>query len=213
MDEIFNEAYYSKKEKKPVFEDDTDIECIDSDYGESMKNNSDTEINSTNSKKNQMKSKKNIPVKLLGKEKENRKRKLDFMLDQHYNVLLSYKISNFVLLYQVNIKKSGTFRYNKVDPYIFGLSHADILYANDAELNEFVSLKKLTPYKNEKLQEKDRKKYGKKKRLKEWRKKVWGEYLDDQDIVEKSNTDMSNDKKNIRKKDVQGITGSFFRTC
>ncbi|EMR10525.1 hypothetical protein PNEG_01235 [Pneumocystis murina B123] len=183
MDKIFNEAYYSKKEKKPVFEDDTDIECIDSDYGESLKNYSDVEINSTNSQKNQMKSKKNISaVKLSKKEKEDRKRKLDFMLGQHYNV---------------NIKKSGTFKYNKVDPYIFGLNHADILYANDAELNEFVSLKKLTPYRNKKLQEKDKKKYGKKKRLKEWRKKVWGEYLDNQDIVEKSNTNMFNDKKDI----------------
>ncbi|KTW31490.1 hypothetical protein T552_04054 [Pneumocystis carinii B80] len=188
MDEIFNEAYYSKKEKKPVFEDDTDIECIDSDYGEPMKNNSDTEINSIVSQENQMKSKKNISAaKLLKKEKENRKRKLDFMLDQHYNV---------------NIKKTGTFKYNNVDTYNFGLNHADILYANDAELNEFVSLKKLTPYKNEKLQEKDRKKYGRKKRLKEWRKKVWGEYLDNHDIVENNNTNMSNDKKFRRKKDV-----------
>lgn len=191
MDEIFNEAYYSKKEKKPVFEDDTDIDDIDSDYGKPLKGNIDTKIHSKNSEGTQTNSKLDISlVKLSKKEKENRKRKFDSIVDQHYNI--------------IRIKEGGTFKYNQVDPYVFGLSHADILYANDAELNEFVSLKKLTPYKNEKVKERDKKKYGKKKRLKEWRKKVWGEYFDNQDdntTFEKSNANIvSNDRKIIKKK-------------
>ncbi|KAG5437129.1 hypothetical protein PCANB_001105 [Pneumocystis canis] len=184
MDEIFNEAYYKKKEKKPVFEDDIDITDIDPNYENPLKD--DIKNSSTEFQKDQIKSQRNtLFTKLSKKEKENRKKKLDSMLDQHYN-----------------IKGSGTFKYHQVDPYVFGLTYADILYANDAELNEFVSLKKLTPYKNKEMQERDKKKYGKKKRLKEWRKKVWGEYLDNQGniIVEKNDTNTIYSGKESKKR-------------
>ncbi|KAG4306271.1 hypothetical protein PORY_000259 [Pneumocystis oryctolagi] len=188
MDEIFNEAYYNKKEKKPVFEDDIDIRDIDPNCDEPLKDNTDIQTNLMKSQKDKEKLEKNILVpKLSKKEKETRKRKLESMLDQHYHIL--------------NIKKNGTFKYQEVDPYVFGLSRADILYANDAELNEYVSLKKFTPYKNKELHEKDKKKYGKKKRLKEWRKRIWGEYFDNHDtIIENNNTNaVSNDKKVSKK--------------
>jgi protein KRI1 len=44
------------------------------------------------------------------------------------------------------------------------------LTASDAQLNEFVGLKKLAPYRPQKAKEGDLRKYGKKKRLREWRK-------------------------------------------
>lgn len=48
----------------------------------------------------------------------------------------------------------------------------EILTASDAQLNEFVGLKKLAPYRAPEVKEADKRKYGKKKRLREWRKKV-----------------------------------------
>jgi len=47
-------------------------------------------------------------------------------------------------------------------------------------LNEFVGLKKLAPYRSHDLKEGDHRKYGKKKRLREWRKKVQQEGEDEQ---------------------------------
>ena len=48
----------------------------------------------------------------------------------------------------------------------------EILTATDAQLNEFVGLKKLGPYRSQDVKMRDKKKYGKKRRLKEWRRKV-----------------------------------------
>ena len=48
----------------------------------------------------------------------------------------------------------------------------EILTASDAQLNEFVGLKKLAPYRDHDLRVRDERKYGKKKRLREWRKRV-----------------------------------------
>ena len=64
------------------------------------------------------------------------------------------------------------FRYREVSPAAFGLTPLDILTASDAQLNEFIGLKKLAPYRAHEAKQGDRQKYGKKKRLREWRKKV-----------------------------------------
>jgi protein KRI1 len=47
-------------------------------------------------------------------------------------------------------------------------------------LNEFVGLKKLAPYRPHEVKLGDQRKYGKKKRLREWRKKVQEEGEDEQ---------------------------------
>ena len=47
-------------------------------------------------------------------------------------------------------------------------------------MNEFVGLKKLAPYRGYEVKQRDLKKYGKKKRLREWRKKVQDEGEDEQ---------------------------------
>jgi protein KRI1 len=60
------------------------------------------------------------------------------------------------------------------------LSPLEILTASDAQLNEFVGLKKLAPYRSYEAKEGDLRKYGKKKRLREWRKKVKEEGEDEQ---------------------------------
>lgn len=67
-----------------------------------------------------------------------------------------------------------------MSPTTFGLTSLEILTASDSQLNEFVGLKKLAPYRPQNVKEGDLRKYGKKKRLREWRKKVQEEGEDEQ---------------------------------
>ncbi|KAH3679895.1 hypothetical protein WICMUC_000638 [Wickerhamomyces mucosus] len=70
-------------------------------------------------------------------------------------------------------EKKETFKYREVSPESFGLTTREILIADDAELNEFIGLKKFAPYRPKEQRVKDRRKYAKKKQLKDWRKKVF----------------------------------------
>ena len=102
-----------------------------------------------------------------------------------------------------------------MSPQTFGLTPLDILAASDAQLNEFVGLKKLAPYRSRAAKEGDAKKYGKKRRLREWRKKIKEEGEDMQiramlrkenpeppDIVEPPNEPKK--KRKSRKKENNG---------
>ena len=80
--------------------------------------------------------------------------------------------------------------------------------ASDAQLNDYVGLKKLAPYRSQSLKEGDRRKYGKKKRLREWRKKVKEEGQDEEIMAtlklektaENKNSDMAERKKRKSRK-------------
>jgi len=71
-------------------------------------------------------------------------------------------------------QRQAPFRYREVSPSAFGLTTLDILGADDAQLNEFVGLKKLGAYRDPVRKSKDKKKFGKKYRLKTWRRDVFG---------------------------------------
>lgn len=67
------------------------------------------------------------------------------------------------------------FRYRETSPQTFGLTPRDILLApSDAALNEFVGLKKLATFRDREKKQKDKKRLGKKARLREWRREVFG---------------------------------------
>ncbi|KAF2400300.1 Krr1-domain-containing protein [Trichodelitschia bisporula] len=66
------------------------------------------------------------------------------------------------------------FRYRETSPTTFGLTAADILAADDAQLNQFVGLKKLAAFRDPQRKSKDKKKLGKKARLRQWRKETFG---------------------------------------
>lgn len=70
-------------------------------------------------------------------------------------------------------KEHIPFRYRETSPTTYGLTPLDILTASDSQLNTFVGLKKLTPFRDEERKAKDRKKVSKKGRLREWRKEVY----------------------------------------
>lgn len=70
---------------------------------------------------------------------------------------------------------SSGFRYRETSPQSFGLTTRDILLApTDAALNEFAGLKKLATFRDAEKKRKDRKRLGKKARLREWRRDVFG---------------------------------------
>lgn len=67
------------------------------------------------------------------------------------------------------------FRYRETSPQSFGLTPRDILLApSDAALNEFAGLKKLATFRDADKKKKDKKHLGKKARLREWRREVFG---------------------------------------
>jgi protein KRI1 len=66
------------------------------------------------------------------------------------------------------------FRYRETSPNSFGLTPLDILGASDAQLNQFAGLKKLATFRNEEWKRRDKKKLGKKARLRMWRRETFG---------------------------------------
>ncbi|KAK4156055.1 KRI1-like family C-terminal-domain-containing protein [Chaetomidium leptoderma] len=69
----------------------------------------------------------------------------------------------------------GGFRYRETSPTSFGLTARDILLApNDTVLNEFAGLKKLATFRDAEKKRKDKKRLGKKARLRQWRRETFG---------------------------------------
>ena len=66
------------------------------------------------------------------------------------------------------------FGYRETRAESFGLTTRDILMASDADLNQFAGLKKLAHFRPEDKQAKDRKRLGKKARLRQWRRDTFG---------------------------------------
>ncbi|KAE9972098.1 hypothetical protein BLS_004189 [Venturia inaequalis] len=71
-------------------------------------------------------------------------------------------------------KNFTPFRYRETSPVTFGLTPLDILVANDSQLNEFAGLKKLAAFRDPERKKMDKKKLGKKARLRQWRKDTFG---------------------------------------
>ncbi len=66
------------------------------------------------------------------------------------------------------------FRYRETSPNSFGLTPLDIFGASDVQLNQFAGLKKLSTFRNEEWKKRDKKKLGKKARLRMWRRETFG---------------------------------------
>ncbi|KAK3332532.1 KRI1-like family C-terminal-domain-containing protein [Cercophora scortea] len=72
-------------------------------------------------------------------------------------------------------KSTGGFRYRETSPNVFGMTPRDILLApSDAALNEFAGLKKLATFRDAEKKRKDKKRLGKKARLRQWRRETFG---------------------------------------
>ena len=94
------------------------------------------------------------------------RRKIEQLVDQHIDV--EEKLSNF------GKKHSGYFRYRETSPTAYGLTAQDILMASDSQLNQYAGLKKMAAFRDAEKKKKDKKRLGKKARLRQWRKETFG---------------------------------------
>ncbi|EPY54088.1 krr family protein [Schizosaccharomyces cryophilus OY26] len=164
MAQIFNDKYYKDdSDKKPEFEDDIDVDDLAApeDNNDSQVNGNVADLPSDPEAVDEPGSQKKTK-RQSRKEAKNKKRKIEEYVDEKYGV-------------PEPVASSGSqFRYRQVAPETFGMDVLDILNASDSDLNKYVGLKKLMPYRTPDQIEKDKKKFGKKKRLREWKKEVFG---------------------------------------
>ncbi len=172
-----------KKVKKPKWDDDIDIKDIIPDFvdeleevdkafslstdeaqaGDEVEGSDDDE---TGAKKK--KSSKDRKSELSAKKKAARleRKKIEELVDAKLDV-------NHAIL-PTKGKTKSVFRYRETSPTSFGLNARDILMADDTALNNFVGLKKMATFRDAEKKRKDKKRLGKKARLREWRKETFG---------------------------------------
>lgn len=88
--------------------------------------------------------------------------------------IVEHKLSEDQKLSSFRAKNAGHFRYRETSPLTFGLSSNDILLATDSQLNQFAGLKKMAAFRDKEKKKKDKKRLGKKARLRQWRKETFG---------------------------------------
>ncbi|KAI1752291.1 KRI1-like family C-terminal-domain-containing protein [Xylaria castorea] len=199
MNKFFNDEYYaeadegfnggdtaegSEKAKKPKWDDDIDIEDLvpdvdeeeqpkftltDDEAAEEEPEEDDEDVPAAKRQKTTKERKK----ERLASQKDARKEraKLEAIIDAHMNLE-----DPEILRGATSSKEPGapSFGYIETKPESFGLTTRDILMASDADLNSFVGLKKLAHWRDPEKQSKDRKRLGKKARLRQWRKETFG---------------------------------------
>lgn len=187
MRERFGDKYYDTKgrPKKPTFDDDIDINDIvpdfeddavnedeeyDDEEGGIKLNAEDEEMEDAEDAAEEKPAKKKSKKELL-KEKQAKKakerstrRKVERFVEE-----------NFDFDSELPGSKTSGFRYRETTPETYGLDMLDILAADDADLNAYAGLKKLAPFRDPAKKQKDKKRYAKKKLLKQWRKEVFGD--------------------------------------
>ncbi|KAF2966867.1 hypothetical protein GQX73_g6703 [Xylaria multiplex] len=197
MKKFFNDEYYAegdegsgdedapegskKKAKKPKWDDDIDIKDLIPDFEDEERQKftltddeaaeEELEDDEDAPAAKRQKTTKERKKERLASQKEARKEraKLEALVDAHMS------LENPEVL-ATSSKNAGlpSFRYMDTKPEAFGLTTRDILMASDADLNSFVGLKKLAHWRDPEKQAKDRKRLGKKARLRQWRKDTFG---------------------------------------
>ncbi|KAB2572894.1 KRR1 interacting protein 1 subgroup [Lasiodiplodia theobromae] len=174
----------NKKPKKPTWDDDIDIKDIIPDFeddeeapaftlsgdedeedgGVQLPNdNAEGSDEETVSKKKKKSKKDEIDAKRAARRE---RRIIESLVDQNIDVELAAKQTE---------NAPARFRYRETSPTTFGLTARDILLADDAQLNQFAGLKKMASWRDPEKKKKDKKKLGKKARLREWRKETFGD--------------------------------------
>ncbi|KAH7001944.1 KRI1-like family C-terminal-domain-containing protein [Ilyonectria destructans] len=166
--------------KKPKWEDDIDINDIVSDFEEDEEKPkislSDAEGDDAEDEEGEdedgppSKKRKTADHKRNRQESQKKARqersKLEALVDS------KLELTNHALLNQPN---HTPFRYRETSPQSFGMTPRDILLApSDQVLNEFAGLKKLATFRDEEKKRRDRKTLGKKARLRQWRRGIFG---------------------------------------
>ena len=100
------------------------------------------------------------------KETRLERRKIEQLVDA--SIKVDETLSNF------SKKHAGHFRYRETSPIAYGLTPHDILMASDSQLNQYAGLKKMAAFRDSDKKRKDKKRFGKKARLRQWRKETFG---------------------------------------
>ncbi|KAF6222840.1 hypothetical protein HO133_000891 [Letharia lupina] len=100
------------------------------------------------------------------KEARLERRKIEQLVDE--SIKVDETLSNF------SKKHAGHFRYRETSPIAYGLTPHDILMASDSQLNQYAGLKKMAAFRDSDKKKKDKKRLGKKARLRQWRKETFG---------------------------------------
>ena len=185
-----NGACMSKKPraKKPKWEDDIDIDDLVLDF--QGQNNVEaapfslsddeapaqahvTQINRTHNVKD-LESRRNSQIKDQ-KRQRNERDKQARRERRHIENLVNERLEKEEILANAAPKHQGRFRYRETSPVTYGMTTADILMASDAQLNQYAGLKKLASFRAPDQKSKDKRRLGKKARLRQWRKEAFGD--------------------------------------
>ena len=178
------EGKSKRKIKKPKWEDDIDIndlvpdfdaaECDKAEFpltdDEITANGVPTEVSDSHSVAKSKLKPKSIKRRECDESKKKtrlERRKIERLVDESMQV--DETLSNF------SKKHAGHFRYRETSPTAYGLTPNDILMASDSQLNQYAGLKKLAAFRDLGKKRKDKKKLGKKARLRQWRKETFGD--------------------------------------
>ncbi|KAL2159560.1 hypothetical protein VTH06DRAFT_2129 [Thermothelomyces fergusii] len=187
-----------KKPKKPKWDDDIDINDIVPDFDDSAKpaitlsdeeagaaaaaaaensgDDGESASDGSDDSDGERPAKKRKTSKEIKKERMQAKREARAELAKiEAFVDTKMELENPRALQSAGKKATGGFRYRETSPQSFGLTARDILLApSDAALNQFAGLKKLATFRDEEKKRRDRKKLGKKARLRKWRRETFG---------------------------------------
>ncbi|CCE82565.1 Piso0_002295 [Millerozyma farinosa CBS 7064] len=184
MSRIFDESYYDVDGEKPEWNDElinntsnqkegdqgaVDQTLENDDEQDDAKNETPSGTSDSKpSKKDKLKEK-----KMAKKKKESLKEMAESLVESNASKIID----------EVEEERSRgrsenedvKFKYREVSPESFGLTTRDILFADDKDLNRFIGIKKMAPYREKNLLLKDKRKYTKKKRLEQWRKEAFND--------------------------------------
>ncbi|GAO14096.1 uncharacterized protein UV8b_06496 [Ustilaginoidea virens] len=181
-----NKKKKKKHPKKPKWEDDIDIKDLIPDFeddattpgaklsenegdgdgdGEDGEDGDDHADDAPAPKKRKTSEHKRI--RLEGQKQARQQRsKLEALVDS------KLELTNHHLL---KPQPEVAFRYRETSPQSFGMTARDILLApSDKSLNDFFGLKKLATFRDPEKKRRDKKRLGKKARLREWRRGTFG---------------------------------------
>ncbi|KAG5354482.1 Protein KRI1 [Yarrowia sp. B02] len=178
MQQVFNDEFYGDGDAKPTWDDDIDMGGIEVEESDDEKDDDDEE-----EKEDEEEEEEETPAlsnrKQKKLEKEQKKKEAKEMLEKA-TAFVEENVDLAIEKEEARGRKpvredseAPKFRYREVSPESYGLTANDILMADDKQLNEYVGLKKLASWRGAEKKAKDQRKYGKKKRLKDWREQVF----------------------------------------
>ncbi|AOW03403.1 KRI1-like family C-terminal-domain-containing protein [Yarrowia lipolytica] len=170
MQQVFNDEFYGDDDAKPTWDDDIDMGGIEVEESD----DDDEEEEETEEKTPALSNRKQKQLEKQQKKKEAKEilEKATAFVEENVDLAIEKEEARGRKPVRED-SEAPKFRYREVSPESYGLTANDILMADDKQLNEYVGLKKLASWRGAEKKAKDQRKYGKKKRLKDWREQVF----------------------------------------